>query len=70
MRRLWRYKHVKPPPDLLVRTCDAFSQLVASRQHEPTALDTEVFCFVDFIGGGGGSRPAFPRTFVAIRDLR
>ncbi len=69
MRRLRRYKHAKPSLDFLIETGDAFAQLVASRQHDPAALDIEVFGFIDLVGGGGGPRPALARAFVAIRDL-
>ena len=69
MRRLGRYKDAKPLLDFVVETGDAFAQFVASRQHDPAALDVEIFRFIDLVGGGGGPRPALARAFVAIRDL-
>jgi len=69
MRRLRRYEHAKPSLDFLIETGDAFAQFVASRQHDPAALDVEVFRFIDLIGGGSSLRPALPRAFVAIRNL-
>ena len=70
MRRLRRYQHAKPSLDFLIETRDALAQFVASRQHDPAALDVEIFRFIDLVGGGGGPRPALARAFVAIRDLR
>ena len=69
VRRLRRYKHAKPSPDVFIEARDALAQFVASRQHDPAALDVEIFGFVDLIGGGGCFRPALPRTFITICDL-
>ena len=69
VRRLRRYKHAKPSLDVLIETRDALAQFVASRQHDPAALDVEEFRFIDVVSGGGGPRPALARTLVAIRDL-
>jgi len=69
VRRLGWYKHAKPLPHFLIESGDPFAQFVASRQHDPAALDVEIFGFVDLIGGGGCFRPALPRTFITICDL-
>ncbi len=69
MRRRGWYKYAKSSPDFLIESCDAFAQFVASRQHDPAALDVKVFRFIDLIGGGRSLRPALPRTFVASRNL-
>ena len=67
--RLGRYKHAKPAFDFIVKTRNAFTQFVASRQHDPATLDVEVFGFIDLVGRSRSPRSALARPFVAISDL-
>jgi hypothetical protein len=69
VRWLGWYQHAKPMLGFLIQTPNALAQLVASRQHHPATLQSEVFSFFDLGGGINRSRPALRRPFVAICDL-
>lgn len=67
--RFRRYEDAEPPFDFLGETHDALAQLVASRQHDPAALDVEIFRLVVFVGRSSSPRTALAGSFVAIRNL-
>jgi hypothetical protein len=69
VRWLGWYQNAKPLLGFLIQPPNALAQLVASRQHHPATLQSEVFCFFDLGGGINCSRPALSRPFVAICDL-
>lgn len=66
---LRRYEHAKPALNLFGEPHDAFAQLVASRQHDPSTLDVEIFRFIVLVRGSSSLCAAFASAFVAICNL-
>ncbi len=67
--RCRRNEDAEPPFDFLGETRHALAQFVASRQHDPAALNVQIFRLVVFIVCGSCPRTALAGSFVAIRNL-